>query len=115
MKKRVAVVGGRDFTNYLRLKKILDSVKGKILSLVSGGAKGADQLVEKYAIENGFTIEVYQADWDTLGKKAGPLRNKKIVDNSDVVIAFWNGVSRGTKSTIDIAKRNNKLIKVYDY
>ena len=59
IKKIVAVVGGRDFTDYNRLKKILDSVKGKISSLVSGGAKGADQLVEKYAEDNQFNIKVF--------------------------------------------------------
>ena len=115
IKKIVAVVGGRDFTDYNRLKKILDSVKGKISSLISGGAKGADQLVEKYAEDNQFNIKVFKADWDSLGKKAGPVRNQQIVDKADVVIAFWNGNSRGTKSTIEITKKSNKLLKIYNY
>jgi hypothetical protein len=115
IKKIVAVVGGRDFTDYNRLKKILDSVKGKILSLVSGGANGADKLVEKYAKDNKFKIKVFQADWDSLGKKAGPVRNKQIVDKSDVIIAFWNGISKGTESTIKIARKSEKILKIYNY
>jgi hypothetical protein len=50
-----------------------------------------------------------------LGKKAGPVRNQQIVDKADVVIAFWNGDSRGTKSTIEITKKSNKLLKIYNY
>ena len=115
VKKKVAVVGGRDFTDYLRMAKILNPVKYKIQYLVSGGAKGADQLAELYAKAYKVRIKIFDADWDTYGKKAGFLRNQDIVKEADIVIAFWNGKSKGTRHTIELAKENNKQLKVYNY
>ena len=115
IKKTVAVVGGRDFTDYERMAKILNTVKYKVSSFVSGGAKGADQLAERYATINRLDIKIFKPDWDTYGKKAGFLRNQHIVKEADVVIAFWNGISKGTRHTIELAKENNKQLKVYNY
>jgi hypothetical protein len=115
IKKTVAVVGGRDFTDYERMARILNPIKYKIQYLVSGGAKGADQLAELYAKVYKVRIKIFEADWDTYGKKAGFLRNQDIVKEADVVIAFWNGISKGTRHTIELAKKNNKQLKVYNY
>ncbi|MBQ6825554.1 MAG: DUF2493 domain-containing protein, partial [Clostridia bacterium] len=80
--------------------------------IVSGAARGADAIGERYAKENGFRIEKYPADWEKYGKSAGPIRNKQMAEISDYVICFWNEKSKGTKSMIDYAKKLNKPVKI---
>lgn len=103
---KVAVIGGRKFDDYERMKSILDLLP--ITRIISGGAKGADKLSERYATENNIPTEIYLPDWDLFGKKAGFLRNTTIIENSEVVVAFWDGKSRGTRDSIGKA---NKLKK----
>jgi len=80
---------------------------------VSGGARGVDTLAEKYADKNDIPKLIFLPDYAKYGKIAPLIRNKKIVDNSDIIIAFWDGVSRGTKFTIDYAKAQGKKVIVY--
>lgn len=116
----IGVVGGRDFSNYDKLCKILDQFVKKPdeyeleVIIVSGGAEGADSLAERYAEEHNLKTVIFEADW-SLGKKAGPLRNKKIVEQSEEIIAFWDGKSKGTKSTIELAKKIKKPLKIVKY
>ncbi len=106
--KRVVIAGCRDFCDYPHARKILDVYLRKLrkkhrIIILSGGARGADALGERYASENGFAIERYPADWDSFGKSAGPRRNMQMAQACDYVICFWDGVSRGTKSMIEYA------------
>jgi hypothetical protein len=112
----LGVVGGRNFDDYDLLAETIGSYISDAAQyiLVSGGAKGADKLVEKYASENGYDMIIYTPDWSK-GKRAGPLRNQRIVDKSDEIIAFWDGQTHGTKSTIDLAKKANKTVHVIKY
>lgn len=107
-----AVVGSRDFDDYDLLKSELS--KFEITKIISGGAKGADSLAERYAAENNIPTEIYKPDW-SIGKHAGIMRNKTIVDNSDRVIAFWDGSSKGTLSSINHAKKNGKPTIIIQY
>lgn len=129
-KARVAVIGSRDFNNYIQMKDVLDKLRlvVDIVSIVSGGAKGADSLAERYADENGITKTIFEAAWSDLshpdalvkpnkfGKlydaRAGFRRNKTIVENADVVIAFHHDNSPGTRDSINYARSLNKPIKV---
>ena len=106
----VGVVGSRTFKDYLLLSKELDKIS--ITKIVSGGAMGADSLAIQYAIYKGLPYIIYPANWDLHGKKAGFIRNIEIVSNSDEIIAFWDGVSKGTKSTIDIANKQGKKVTI---
>ena len=110
---RTAVVGSRGFDDYGLLKEILR--KHQISKIISGGARGADELAERFAEEYGIETEIYKPDWKAYGRSAGPKRNKTIVENSDKVIAFWDGKSRGTKSSIDHAKKVGKELVVVLY
>ena len=108
---RVGVVGSRGFTDGGLLFERLDIMakrKGKIDLIVSGGAAGADSLAEVYAKERGIPTQIFKPDWTTYGKRAGPMRNKDIVAASDVIVAFWDGVSPGTRSTRDWTKKAGK-------
>lgn len=110
---KLAIVGSRIFTDYDYLKDKLEPIKNKVKVVVSGGAKGADTLGERWADEHNIPKEIYYPDWNKYGKKAGFLRNKIIVDKSDAVVAFQVDSSKGTQHTIELAKKENKKVKVY--
>jgi hypothetical protein len=106
----IGVVGSRDFSDYQKLESYLLDFFSDIMRfpedyvIVSGGADGADMLAKKFADEHGLDyveFAVSNADWKKYGKAAGPRRNTKVVNKSDIVVAFWDGRSRGTKNTID--------------
>jgi hypothetical protein len=103
---KVAVIGGREFDDYELLKETLNLFS--ITTIVSGGAKGADSLSEIYARENNIKTEIYLPDWDLFGKRAGFLRNTTIIENSGLVIAFWDQKSRGTRDSISKAHKLKK-------
>ncbi|MEI6144994.1 MAG: AIPR family protein [Methylococcales bacterium] len=105
----IAIVGSRDFDNYELLKAELNKIE--IKKIITGGAKGADSLAEHYAHEHNIAVDVYKPDWK-LGRHAGILRNKVMVDNAEEVIAFWNGESYGTLSTIKYAKKTDKPVTI---
>lgn len=111
---KIAIVGSRDFNNYFLLKTEIDKLNLDIDLIISGGAKGADSLGERYAKERKIKTKIFYPDWNKFGSKAGPLRNTQIIENSDVVIAFWNGISTGTLDSINKAKRMKKLLFVID-
>lgn len=108
----LAVIGSRTFQDYSYLKKTLQEYEG-IQLIVSGGARGADFLAEKYAREFNVPIRIYVPDWQKYGKAAGPIRNRLIIDAADHVVAFWDGVSKGTKSSIDMAKEKGIPCDIY--
>lgn len=101
---RVIIAGSRDFTDYELLKKVCDDHfnDDDIITIISGTARGADQLGERYATEKGYAIERFPADWNKWGKSAGYKRNEEMAQVADMLIAFWDGESRGTKHMIDL-------------
>lgn len=108
-----AVVGSRTFTNYQMMITVLLN-KG-IKKIVSGGARGADKLAERFANEHGIPIEIIKPDWKKNGKAAGLIRNKDIVNKADVVFAFWDGQSKGTKHSIDLARKAGKVVEIISF
>uniref|UniRef100_A0A6M3KDA8 YspA cpYpsA-related SLOG domain-containing protein n=1 Tax=viral metagenome TaxID=1070528 RepID=A0A6M3KDA8_9ZZZZ len=106
---KIAIVGSRTFNNYEWLSEILLQFDLTLVyEIVSGGAKGADTLGKKFAEHYSITHRVFSPEWDKYGKSAGFIRNQTIVDNCDIVIAFWDGESRGTADTIEKAKKAKK-------
>jgi hypothetical protein len=114
---KLGIVGSRGFANYSMLKAFVNKFKENFVvdAIISGGAIGADQLGAKYAKDNDIQLIVYPADWNKYGKSAGYKRNKLIVEDSDVIIAFWDGISPGTEHTINLCKDMNTNIIIYNY
>lgn len=108
---KMGVIGSRTFTNYKYMKEILDSFS--FSEIVSGGAKGADSLARRYAEEKNIPITEILPEWDKYGKSAGFKRNKLIIDQSDAIVAFWDGVSRGTAHSISLARKNGKDVHIF--
>ena len=111
---KLAIIGSRGFTDYDFLKKsVTHFLKHNSLActhIVSGGAKGADTLGHRFAMEHQLEMIVFKPDWKRFGKRAGYIRNTDIIENSDIVIAFWDGISPGTKDSIDKALNLNKQV-----
>lgn len=107
---KLAVVGSRTFNDYSLLCEYLDKIHERepITHIVSGGAKGADKLSEKWAVEHDIETIIFIPDWGTFGRKAGFMRNQDIITTSDKVLALWDGESAGTKNSIELAKRQKK-------
>ena len=104
------VAGSRGFNNYEKLKEVLDKIC--LEEIVSGTAKGADTLGEKYALENDILLTAFPAKWDEYGRSAGFRRNAEMAQYGDALVAFWDGQSSGTKHMIDLALAKGMWIKV---
>lgn len=85
----------------------------KGLEIVSGMAKGVDALGVQFAEANGLVLHKFHPDWNTLGKRAGIVRNAEMADFADGLLALWDGVSPGTKHMIEDARK--KKLDVYAY
>jgi len=107
---KVIICGGRNINEY-DIDKVVNNSGFKITTLICGMAKGVDSLGYMWAMKNNIHIIKYYPDWNKYGAGAGPIRNKEMVNNADGVIAIWDEISRGTKSTITLAKK--KGIPVY--
>lgn len=129
---RIIIAGGRDFKDYNLLSstimQYLEDVDDtgivsnpKQVKFISGTARGADSLGEQFAYTWGYDVVRFPADWDTHGKSAGYRRNAEMAiyasenANDGVLIAFWDGRSRGTKHMIDLAKRYGLDMHVVNY
>ena len=111
---KLAIIGSRTFNDYNFLNEVLESFKPKLTLVVSGAAKGADTLGEKWAIQNKIQTLIFPADWEKYGKRAGFIRNEDIIKNCDCVIAFWDGESKGTKHSISLCEKYNKPYKIIE-
>lgn len=109
---KLVIAGSRDFKDYSLLSETLDKhlknrARNKAITIISGTAKGADQLGEQYAKEKGYKVEYYSADWERYGNAAGPIRNTQMAKAADDVIVFWDGKSAGTRNMMEAAQKEN--------
>lgn len=117
---KVIIAGSRGFSNYKLLKDecdkfLRDKRKEYNIIIISGGARGADMLGEKYSRDEGLSLEVFPANWNKFGKSAGFRRNEQMAEVADALIAFWDGKSHGTKHMIEIMENKNLLVKIVNY
>ena len=118
---RIIVAGSRTFNDYDLLESTLSDYlkENNNVTIISGAAKGADQLGERFARKYRYNLKYFPAQWDMYGKSAGPIRNRKMAEYAaeerGVLFAFWDGKSRGTKSMIDLAKKSGLEVHVVRY
>jgi len=110
--EKVGIVGSIDFPAAGLVEAYVAGLS-VTATVVSGGAKGVDSWGEAAARERGLKVQVFHADWQALGRKAGPIRNRQIVMASDRIVAFWNGHSRGTLNTLVQAHEAGLPIEIY--
>jgi len=99
MSERIALVGSCSFPSPELVREYVRALPAGV-TVVSGGAKGVDTWAEEAAKACDLETLIFHADWEMLGRSAGPIRNEQIINHADRVVAFWNGVSRGTLNSI---------------
>ena len=118
---KLIIAGGRDFDNYDMVREamyMVDDVEIGNLTIVSGGARGADLFGERWAKINSVAIEQYLPNWRPGGvydNSAGYKRNALMADNASHLLAFWDGKSRGTKHMIDLAAKKGLGVEIVEY
>jgi hypothetical protein len=111
----IGVVGSSTYKDNDLVLAWLDRIHkelGPFDKLITGGVGSVDTVAEKWASFNKIEKKIYYADWKTHGKKAVYIRNIFIVENSDLVITFWDGDSKGTAHAIRITRVGNKPLLV---
>lgn len=106
---KVAVIGSRN----LFVRDLSKYLPVGTTEIVSGGARGVDTSAREYANTNGIPLKEFLPDYSKHGKGAPLIRNIDIINYADVVLAFWDGKSRGTKFVIDNCKKMGKPVKVF--
>jgi len=114
---KVIIAGSRTFNDYESLKAELNILiqHSKVEEVVSGTAYGADKLGGKWAKEYGFKIKKFPANWDLYGKSAGFRRNEAMAKYATHCVVFWDGVSKGSKHMIELAKKYNLKLKIVTF
>lgn len=105
---KLLIAGSRSIKDFNISKHVPKETK----LIISGGAVGVDTLAEKFADESGIEKRIFLPEYSIYGKAAPIVRNKQMVDFCDRVLIIWDGKSRGTKSTIDYAKKQGKKVEV---
>ena len=110
---KVAIIGSRTYPDLEKVREYVRKLSQDDI-IISGGAKGVDETAEDEARKLGMEVISIPAEWNKYGRRAGLMRNDLIVAMADLVVAFWDGVSRGTKYTIDKAKEKNVITQVFN-
>lgn len=106
---KVAVIGSRG----LRVSDLGNYLPEEVSEIISGGAKGVDTCAKEYALSRGLKLTEFLPEYKKYGRAAPLKRNITIIENADMVLAFWDGSSRGTKYVIDNCKARGIPVKVF--
>ena len=106
---KVAVIGSRNLT-VANLEKYLPA---GVTEIVSGGARGVDTSAREYARAHGLPCTEFLPEYGKYGRAAPLKRNLQIIEYADLVLAFWDGQSRGTKFVIEHCKAQGKPVRVF--
>jgi len=109
---KVIIAGSRHIEDYELLEEAIKASGFEITKVVEGGARGVDSMARKWGDSEGIPVETHKADWDSLGKSAGPRRNEGMAKVADALIAIWDGESPGTKHMIGVAERRGLQVHV---
>ena len=110
---RVAIVGSRHFADPVRVADYVKSLPSGS-SIVTGSASGVDAAATKAAREKGMPVQVMAASFEEMADTSkSTARNQRLVDACDVLVAFWDGFSKGTRETVERALDSGKEVHVF--
>lgn len=97
------------------IHRVIETHDTEHLTVIEGGANGADKIAGEIAQKNDWKLKVYPADWQRYGKAAGFIRNSQMLHDGkpDLVLAFWDGKSRGTAMMIELAEKAGVEVKIF--
>ena len=108
-----AIIGSRTLTpTPADIEMELSRLPAPVAAIITGGARGADMAAEAYARAAGIGLTIIRPDYRRYGRGAPLVRNKQIIDLADVVLAFWDGHSRGTAQALDYARKQHKEVRL---
>lgn len=104
----IIVTGGRDYSDWNTLQDVFDILEP--FRIIQGGASGADRMAKEYGEFNNIPVVQVDADWNTHGKAAGPIRNREMLERypAAIVIAFPGG--KGTENCVKTAVGMNRIV-----
>ena len=109
---KLAIVGSRAFVDLDLVRRYVRSLDPAKVIIYSGGARGVDRAAATEGRRLGFEVVELLADWDGEGRSAGFNRNERLVDLVDGLVAFWDGKSRGTAHSVELARRRGIWVRV---
>ena len=110
---RVAIVGSRHFSDPAHVVDYVKSLPARA-SIITGSASGVDAAATKAAREKGIPVQVIPASFEELADPSkSAARNQRLVDACDVLVAFWDGSSKGTRNTVERALDSGKEVHVF--
>lgn len=111
---KLIIAGCRNFVNQDFIIQHIDEnvVLWDIKEVVCGGAEGVDKIGAYWAQIHKIPVAYHIAEWRKFGPSAGPIRNKKMAEYGDELLAIWDGKSKGTKNMIDQMNKLGKPVKV---
>jgi hypothetical protein len=121
---RILVTGSRDWDDWCTISEALSETARRLWSggnphqalvtVIHGGARGADLIADAEASLRGWQVAVYRADWQKHGKPAGFIRNQEMVDaGADICLAFIKNGSRGATDCAARAERAGIPVRRY--
>jgi len=109
---KLALIGSRGYPALDLVRRFVVDLPADTI-VVSGGARGVDSAAEDAARAVGLCVLVLEPDWETLGRRAGLVRNEEVIDEVDEVVAWWDGESRGTVHALQLAGEAGKPVTVF--
>lgn len=106
---KVAVIGSRG----LQVDDLEQYLPEDTTEIISGGARGIDACAKEYALRHGLKLTEYLPEYGRYRRAAPLKRNIKIIEAADLVLAFWDGTSKGTKYVIDNCKKRNIPVEIF--
>lgn len=106
---KVAIIGSRN----MNVENLQDYLPEGTDEIVSGGARGIDTCARNYALKNDLKLTEFRPEYNKYGRGAPLKRNETIVNYADMVLAFWDGESRGTKFVINYCEKVGKECKIF--
>lgn len=110
---RTIIAGSRSLVSYETLLLAIAEFPFTITTVISGTAKGADQLGEQWAQKNNIALEQYPANWAKYGRRAGYVRNEQMAQLAEGALILWDGFSPGTRHMINTCEQTNLPYYVY--
>jgi hypothetical protein len=110
---RTIIAGSRSVQSIREIEAAVAGSGFALSEVVSGCARGADRLGERYARDRGLPVRRFPADWGGLGRMAGVVRNHAMARYADALIAVWDGSSRGTGHMIRVARKRGLRVYVH--